>query len=230
MRTVVKGLAAAGTLALFAGPAHAVLIGGVEFPQGSISFADAVHSYVPVVTAGEPTAPHQGATNALGAPDNVNPNACASQATCRYVSLGAGGALTLRFLDNVLTGSGTAAPDLWIFEIGADIEATTVEVSENGVNWTPVGGVGGATAGIDIDAFGFTTLSALSWVRLTDVANLGDTFGPTVGADIDAVGAISTRAFTPNPVPEPSTWALMIMGLGGVGLTLRRSHRRRERP
>lgn len=48
--------------------AYAVVIGGVEFPAGAASFADAVTSFGPVIFGGNPTSPHLGAFNALGPP------------------------------------------------------------------------------------------------------------------------------------------------------------------
>jgi hypothetical protein len=98
-----------------------------------------------------------------------------------------------------------------------------VDVSSDGVTWLSVGSVGGSTAGVDIDAFGYGPNSNFSWVRLTDVAAADQTTGITVGADIDAVGAISTVAAA--SVPEPATWATMILGLGLVGLSLRTRRR-----
>ena len=94
--------------------------------------------------------------------------ACADQASCTWVTLGDGGSLTLRFIDNVLTGSGDNAFDLWIFEVGADIEDTFVEISADGSSWQSVGKIFGSTAGIDLDAFGFGVGSLFSYVRLTD--------------------------------------------------------------
>jgi len=219
----VCGLLAGAALAFGATGANAVIIGGVEFPQGAISFADAVASYQPGLAGADPTAPYQGAGNALGVPDYAGANTCANAASCTFVSLGVGGELVLRFLDNVLTGSNSNADDLWIFEIGPDVEDTTVDVSTDGVTWLSVGLVSGATRGIDIDAFGFDSSSAFSWVRLTDVANEGGASGATVGADIDAVGAISTRAS--GVIPEPSAWALMLLGFTGLGSALRRARR-----
>ncbi|MEW5686410.1 MAG: PEPxxWA-CTERM sorting domain-containing protein [Pseudomonadota bacterium] len=225
MKTVHWGrLAAAGALSLAAATAHAEVIGGVEFPQGAISFADAVVSYT-LNPASIPGAAYQGAFNALGAPDYNAANSCANQASCSFVTLGAGGELVLRFTDNVLTGSGSNAFDLWIFEIGPDVEDTIVDVSVDGVTWLSVGSVTGSTRGIDIDVFGFGTASAFSYVRLIDVFNEGGTgSGGTAGADIDAVGAISTRRVD-TLVPEPGTWALMLLGFGVLGTVLRRSGR-----
>lgn len=218
MRTSRFAWAAVFGLAVLAGPVRAELIGGVEFPQGTISFADAVVDYSPGVVSSGPTAPYQGEVNALGAPDYSGANTCASADVCSFVSLGVGGTLTLRFTDNLLTGSGDSADDLWIFEIGPDIEDTLVWISKDGDVWSSVGSVTGSTRGIDIDAFGFGIDDQFGWIRLQDVAALDGQTGATVGADIDAVGAISTVRVSngpgqPAPVPLPATAALMGVGL-----------------
>lgn len=222
-------LLAASLLALGGTQAQAVVIGGVDFPQGEVSFADTVVSFT-LNPASTPGAAYLGQSNALGAANyNGNPG-CASQAACTFLSLGAGGALVLRFDDNVLTGSNNDALDLWIFEVGPNVEDTTVDLSVDGTNWLSVGLVTGSTRGIDIDAFGFDATSAFRYVRLIDVLAEGGTGnGGSVGADIDAVGAISTRRFTPpdNGVPEPGTWALMLLGFGGAGAVLRSARRHR---
>jgi hypothetical protein len=58
------------------------------------------------------TDPHLGSANARQLPNYAGVNACASQASCTFVSLGDGGSLTLRFIDNALAGSDCAALDL----------------------------------------------------------------------------------------------------------------------
>jgi len=195
-------------------PAHAVFIGniqgGTDFPQGAVSFADVVESYSPPVAG--PSAPHQGSFNALGLPNYVGVNSCASQAACTFVSLGAGGSIVVRFVNNLLTGSNSDAADLWIFEVGPAIEDTFVDISTDGITWNPVGKVTGSTAGVDIDFFGFGSGSSFAYVRLTDDLNEGGTgSGGTAGADIDAVGAISTIRV--DVVPEPATLGLLGLGL-----------------
>ena len=197
---------------------NAALIGGVEFPEGAISFADSVISYDAL---GGPTAPHSNPNNALGAPDYNGVNNCPDDASCSFVSLGDGGSIVLQFTDNLLTGSGDSSDDLWIFEVGPDVEDTFVDVSSDNITWHSVGAVGGSTAGVDLDAFGFGVDSVFQYVRLTDDTSKGGQSGNTVGADIDAVGAISTTV-----VPVPAAAWLFGSGLMGLlGLAKRKKAR-----
>lgn len=213
------------TLFMASLPAHAVFIGndqgGAEFPQGPVSFADALVAYNPVIKNNEPVLKFRNPLNAVGLPDHTaaeNLNPCPPGGFCSAVSLGDGGTITLRFVDNLLTGSGNNKADLWVFEVGTDIEDTFVEISKNGVAWFAVGKVFGSTAGVDIDAFGWTIADQFAFVRLRDDPDRDAQTGLSVGADIDAVGAISTVAV----VPEPATWALM---LGGAALLAARCRR-----
>ncbi|HWR14424.1 MAG TPA: PEP-CTERM sorting domain-containing protein [Terriglobales bacterium] len=198
-------------MAVLVTPARSDVFGGVNFPGGSASFADAVVSFTPAIKNGEPIASVLDPTQALGVPNYpANPS---------YVSLGDGGSIVLRFTNNSLTGSGSSALDLWIFEVGPDVEDTFVDISEDGVVWHGVGKVFGATSGIDIDAFGFGLGQYFSYVRLTDDTNEGDQTGGTVGADIDAVGAISS-APPVNQVPEPAS--VLVVATGAVAVFLRK--------
>lgn len=206
--------------------AIAVTYDGVEFPQGDSSFADLVVDFT--LGGGGVTEPHQNPLNALGAPDYDGVSNCSNHtspaADCTFVSLGAGGSLTLGFTTNALTGSGDDSDDLWIFEVGPLVEPTAVEISADGVLWHDVGSVGGATAGINIDAFGFGPEDLFHFVRLTDICSGGACTGRTAGADIDAVGAISTVLVTPDPtpVPTPAPLTLLLGGLVAMGLWRRR--------
>ena len=205
----------AGVALLVSASASATLFHGVEFPGGVASFADSAVSYDPSFSGGTiPNPTYQDTTQALGAPNYPEGT------TPEYVSLGSGGRIVLRFTDNSLTGSGSAALDLWIFEVGSDVEDTFVEISKDGSTWSSVGKVFGATAGINIDAFGFGPTDFFSFIRLTDDPTEGSTSGATVGADIDAVGAITTAP--PVGVPEPSTLALLAIGAAAAAYRRRK--------
>ncbi|MBK9572428.1 MAG: PEP-CTERM sorting domain-containing protein, partial [Rhodoferax sp.] len=101
-----------------------------------------------------------------------------------------------------------------------DVEDTFVDISKDGSTWFSVGKVFGATAGINIDAFGYGPTDFFSFIRLTDDPTEGSTSGATVGADIDAVGAITTAP--PVGVPEPSTLALLAIGAAAAAYRRRK--------
>jgi len=140
------------------------------------SFADAVVSF----HEGEPAARgkvNNAPTLALGAPSRHRPS----------VTLGCGGQLVLRFVDNALID--VDGPDLYVFEIGPNVEATAVAISENGHDWVDVGTVAGATASLDIDRYS-TPEQSFSYVRLTDLK--ASCHSTTPGADIAAIAAIGS--------------------------------------
>lgn len=140
------------------------------------SFADEVVSF----HEGEPAA--RGKVNnapslALGSPSRNRPS----------VTLGCGGQLVLRFVDNALID--VPGSDLYVFEIGPNVEATAVAISTNGHDWVEVGTVAGATASLDIDRYS-TAEQSFSYVRLTDLK--ASCHSTTPGADIAAVAAIGS--------------------------------------
>lgn len=173
---------------------HAEIFGGIDFPQGAVSFADRVVSYTPG-TPGPTGSLFIRPIDSLGPPDYPGGNDQPGS-----VSLGVGGTIVLEFTNNFLTGSNSTAADLHIFEVGTDVEDTFAEISVDGITWFAVGKVSGSTSSIDIDAFGFTAANQFRFVRLRDDPAEGQTSGDSVGADIDAVGAIASNLVDDNPV------------------------------
>jgi len=154
--------------------------GEVMFPMGDVSFADAVESY----SNGDPSPIERriDPRESLGIPDYADSD------DGGYVSLGCAGELVLRFEDNALVD--VAGSDLYVFEIGPDVEPTALAVSGDGDEWIRVGRVSGGKAEIDLAAY-VPQGAEFRYVKLVDLKS-GCSARETPGADIDAVGAIGS--------------------------------------
>jgi len=154
------------------------------FLMGDISFADTVVLYDPGAfgegTGDEPDVRYQNAKSALGASDYD------AEKDTGYVSLGKGGTLVLRFIDNVLfDGPG---PDLHIFKTSDD--DVFVWISEDGTIFTSVGKTTKIQSSLDIRPY-IRPGMVYPYIKLRDDPYQGEQEGPSLGADIDAVGAIN---------------------------------------
>ncbi len=160
-------------LLVYSGLSHAA--DTVYLPQGERSFADEVVYF----HEGQPAAVknNNAPELALGASSRKQP----------ALTLGCGGELVIRFTDNALVD--VEGADLYIYEIGPQVEATAVAISENGRDWLAVGQVAGATASLDIQAW-VKPDQSFSYVRLTDLKQ--SCRSSTPGADIDAIAAIGS--------------------------------------
>lgn len=119
------------------------------------------------------------------------------------------GTLTVKFSAGLTTGAGA---DLFVVDVVSSANETAdVFVSADGVSFTFVGGLNAVANSLDIDAL---YSGVFSYVKLTNSSNL-------VSIDIDAVGGY----YDAPPIPEPSTYALMGVGLLGVALAQRRRAR-----
>jgi hypothetical protein len=112
--------------------------GKVSFPLGDISFADEVVSF----KKGTPSAAEKDSNpkHGIGIPDYD------SDSDSNYVTLGCGGTLVFRFLDNALID--IEGPDLYVFEIGEAVEPTTLSISKDGKNWIDIGKISGGKADV----------------------------------------------------------------------------------
>lgn len=143
--------------------------------------------------------------NALGTPDydGVSSNS--------YVSLGEGGFIKLKFIDNTLVNSGNSDSDIYIFEVGPSIETVSIELRPlnssteaqlisagiqdlDNDGYYEFGIIGESTATLDIDAF-FSSVpyNSLQFdaVKIKDVPS-ADCIAGSPGADIDGVCAMSS--------------------------------------
>lgn len=195
-------LASIVALGVFYQKADAKVYKGVEIPEGDVAFADVtgVTSYYYSPGANVDT-PFNDPYEALGVPDSDEDTFFTIINT---VSLGDGGSIILQFTDNALTTSGNDDEDLWVFEAGAAVEATDIEISVNGTDWIDVGSVEGSTSGVDIDASissGVSLWEKYYFVRITDDDSMLSSTTPFAGADIDALGAISSEPPPPPNIP-----------------------------
>ncbi|MEO0375997.1 MAG: hypothetical protein AAF329_15535 [Cyanobacteria bacterium P01_A01_bin.17] len=170
---------------------------GVDFPQGEISFADRVVRLDYNAAGGKVSGKNREASHALGIPDK------------KYVSLGnatdlaTSSDLVLEFTNNRLVDR--QGPDLYIFETGPAVEATSVEVSVDGTTWYALGRIEGSTRSIDLANYQLPQNAQYRFVRLRDYPDGNTSGSPYAGPDIDAVGAIGTVAATPGaPVSQGS--------------------------
>lgn len=153
----------------------------VRFDLGAVAFADRVDQFSPTADLNDA---YLDPWQAVGPPDYET--GCRDGDEC-YVTLTPGGVVVYEFTNNTLfDGPGD---DIAIFEIGPDVEATTVEISVDGRDYITVGRVEGSSASLDIAGRG-PDGARFRFVRLTDDPDQGGSGGATPGADIDAVGAI----------------------------------------
>jgi len=131
---------------------------------------------------------------------------------------------------------------------GVNVNATTWTVgslTENGAGTIADGGsnnidghgsfnltfdqTDGFTDRSSVISFTLTNTGATTWATDASVLtgnNLGNTIGAHIGACNTGCTAFATTGFATNGgggvIPEPATWAMMILGFGGVGAMLRR--------
>lgn len=153
--------------------------GEVYFPAGEASFADEVAQFTPGDPDGGDASARPGAV--LGIPDYTNTG------DASYLTLGCTGDLVVALTDNSLID--IPGPDLYVFEIGPDTEATAMAISEDGEDWVRVGRIAGGKAEVDIAPY-VDPGSSYRYVRLVDLKQVCGSRTP--GADVDAVGAIGS--------------------------------------
>lgn len=198
----------------------AATIGLVSPARADIGFADVVVDYFDS-GAGPMAGPYGGLTGISGAfPVSVSASVVIGSDVVgieTFLSLPTGSYVTVGFTDEtVVDGVGN---DIFIQEIGASGETAQVFVTNDFMNFFLLGIANDSTT----TAF---DLASIGWVgAVTGVRIVGlDNFGGSPGFDIVNVQVLPGSIGAPA-VPEPATWAMMLLGFGAMGIVMRRRRR-----
>jgi hypothetical protein len=188
-----------------------------------IALANSAHAgFFPTTLAGNTTGIPGGTF--LGAPDDT------------FVGIG-GQSVTYDFGARVVLNR-PGAVDFNVYEVdwgGPESGEADVLVSNDGIRFTSVwaSGIvltpGNRIAGDSghgdnsfAQSYDLGSFASVRYIRIDGIGNgpAGGQVNATVGFDLDAVGAHQVAA-----IPEPETWALLLAGLGLLGLSARRRNR-----
>ena len=188
-----------------------------------IALANSAHAgFFPTTLAGNTT----GIPDAtfLGAPDGT------------FVGIG-GQSVTYDFGARVVLNR-PGAVDFNVYEVdwgGPESGSVDVLVSNDGINFTSVwangivltsgnriAGDGGHGNNDYAQSYDLGSFASVRYIRIDGIGNgpAGGQVNDIVGFDLDAVGAHLVAA-----IPEPEFWAMLLAGLGLLGLTARRGKR-----
>ncbi len=130
--------------------------------------------------------------------------------------VGSGGYATM-MISFATPTSGFLAELFWTDNAYTNLNSASIAVYDSGNNLLEYIALNsnGAGIGLGSDYYGFTRATAdISYVKFSN-SNIGarnlSYVGPTIG---EVVGA----------VPEPGTWAMMLIGFGAIGLAMRRKN------
>ena len=121
--------------------------------------------------------------------------------------LGNYGSVVLEFSVDIVDNEGM---DIYVFEVGNEVEPTRVEVSVDGSEWIFVGNADGALSGVDM-AGKVPEGARYHYVRLTDLGTDANYEWP--GADVNAVAGLNVKNMPFRVLPldayyyGPVTWA-----------------------
>lgn len=111
------------------------------------------------------------------------------------------------------SATNVSSPPFGIFFTGVDCTVCTSGYA--GGYAGPLSFTVSAATSLDLTSLAFNTVGANDIYFTTDVINAAGNTG-NVGATLTRGGG------TPPPVPEPATWALMLVGFGAIGFAMRR--------
>jgi hypothetical protein len=205
MSKMLLAAALAASTLVFAAPASAAVVlsftGGAQSPTSGYTVVDDFSSLAGLTNIIGDVQIKSGAADGNGAPPaNVTPLGNP------YLSVLAGGSATYNF----------AAPvSAFQFDWGSidTYNSLTINASDGSIVVVPGGSLFPNAANGDQIAAGTNGLFQVS-------SNSGQTFNSITFASSGNSFELDNLAVA--PVPEPATWAMMILGLGGIGAGLRR--------
>lgn len=145
--------------------------------------------------------------------------------------LGSYGWIILEFSVDIVDNEGI---DIYVFEVGGQVEPTKVEVSVDGSEWLYVGDASGSLSGVDL-AGKVPEDARYHYVRITDLGK--NAYYEWPGADINAVAGLNVKNVPFRDIPldayyyGPVAWAYdngITKGVGGEKFDPAASCKRQE--
>ena len=144
----------------------------------------------------------------------------------RYGAVGADGGFTITFGNDGITATNfTDTFDLVLPTGRADfVVASTMSGSSQNITWSSI-----AFNGEEFDSgvVGWNEFSFLNDILVTDGTTQKLVLTGIGGGNAAYSGTITFMPSVTGAVPEPASWALMIVGFGAAGAVLRRTSRTR---
>lgn len=162
------------------------------------------------------------AAGVLGAAANAS--AATIPVTVNMNAPSADGTISGTFTSNAITAPGPFDADIsWTWPVGfASVNISSTFLNGNDINFTTVKFNGTdlhlITGGNGTDEF--RNLNGVGVLAGVQHLIVNGTFTPS-GDGIGQATFSGNLLFTPGAVPEPATWAMMILGMGMVGYGLR---------
>jgi hypothetical protein len=222
-RVLITALAATAGLALAASPAQAsgtltyCSSGSSCLSGGTTVIIDTQQTNVPTVGATVGGTPGSPALTFSSLQGNINGDA-SGQATITSAVDDVLSQLTFTLADTTFTGAifdldnigAGGAIDLILFTDNGDSDTYHLATS-TGTNWFYIL----ADAGTTYTSGAFTTASTAG--------------GTDFNGGFDSFKQLRLQLGAATAVPEPATWAMMLLGFGGIGFTMRRGKKQNGR-